>query len=129
MAFVLRAAERISNPVLEKRFAIMKAKMAKLGDKSYVRERVSFHGSHPRNVQNICKTSLLRFKHPLNPCKQQVDDGYFGTNKKVSLDLYLPLLLYLMHICMRLQVLLWVPLCMPRLASIQHLCLLGGCDH
>eukprot|EP00669_Euglena_mutabilis_P004881 TRINITY_DN16250_c0_g1_i1.p2 TRINITY_DN16250_c0_g1~~TRINITY_DN16250_c0_g1_i1.p2 ORF type:complete len:126 (-),score=63.47 TRINITY_DN16250_c0_g1_i1:220-597(-) len=30
----------------------------------------------------MCRYSLLRFKHPLNPCKTQVDDGYFGSNRK-----------------------------------------------
>jgi hypothetical protein len=83
ISFVLKSAEKIVNPVLEKRFAIRKAKLAQVtSDKAHLRERTSFHGTHPRNIANMCKTSLLRFKHPLNPCKSQVDDGYFGTNKK-----------------------------------------------
>eukprot|EP00667_Euglena_gracilis_P008148 EG_transcript_8250 len=83
ISFVLRAAEKIVNPVLEKRFAIRKALLAQVTqDKTHLRERASFHGTHPRNIANMCKFSLLRFKHPLNPCKSQVDDGYFGSNKK-----------------------------------------------
>eukprot|EP00993_Chasmostoma_nieuportense_P000564 NODE_151_length_2912_cov_34.591023_g109_i1.p1 GENE.NODE_151_length_2912_cov_34.591023_g109_i1~~NODE_151_length_2912_cov_34.591023_g109_i1.p1 ORF type:complete len:434 (-),score=114.83 NODE_151_length_2912_cov_34.591023_g109_i1:49-1350(-) len=83
ISFVMKGAEKIHNSVLEKRFAIRKAKMAAVcTNKQELRERVCFHGSHPKNLPSICKTSLLRFKHPLNPCKAQVDDGYFGTNKK-----------------------------------------------
>jgi hypothetical protein len=84
--FVLSGAEKISNPILEARFEIKKnaiaAERAASGDAQECRERISFHGTHPKNVKSIIKTGLLRFQHPLNPCKQQVDDGYFGTNKK-----------------------------------------------
>ncbi|CUG86046.1 poly (ADP-ribose) polymerase, putative [Bodo saltans] len=84
--FVLIGAEKISNPLLEARFEIKKNAMtierSASGDAKECRERVSFHGTHPKNVKSIVKTGLLRFQHPLNPCKQQVDDGYFGTNKK-----------------------------------------------
>lgn len=80
--FVLIGAEKISNALLEARFEIKKRMMVAERDSKDCRERVSFHGTHPKNVKSIIKTGLLRFQHPLNPCKVQVDDGYFGTNKK-----------------------------------------------
>ena len=82
MRFILVGAERVTNEILEARFDIKKRELIKTRGAKEVRERVSFHGTHPRNCQSICNTSLLRFKHELNPCKKQVDDGYFGTNKK-----------------------------------------------
>eukprot|EP01060_Flectonema_neradi_P012249 TRINITY_DN1912_c4_g1_i1.p1 TRINITY_DN1912_c4_g1~~TRINITY_DN1912_c4_g1_i1.p1 ORF type:complete len:538 (+),score=103.83 TRINITY_DN1912_c4_g1_i1:87-1616(+) len=82
MRFILIDAERVSNEVLEARFDLKKQELIKSRGAKEIRERVSFHGTHPRNCQSICNTSLLRFKHELNPCKKQVDDGYFGTNKK-----------------------------------------------
>lgn len=84
--FVLVGAEKVSNTVLEARFEIKKQMIMKARatepDSKDCRERVSFHGTHPKNLKSILKTGLLRFLHPLNPCKQQVDDGYFGSNKK-----------------------------------------------
>ena len=75
-------AERVENEVLECRFELMRQLLAKDRELKDVRERVSFHGTHPRNCKGILTTSLLRFKHKLNKCKKQVDDGYFGSNKK-----------------------------------------------
>ena len=80
--FVLIGADLIVNPVLTARFEIKRRMMIAERGAKECRERVSFHGTHPKNVKSIIKTGLLRFKHPLNPCKTQVDDGYFGTNKK-----------------------------------------------
>jgi hypothetical protein len=80
--FVLIGAELVVNPVLTARFEIKRRMMIAERDPKDCRERVSFHGTHPKNVKSIVKTGLLRFKHPLNPCKTQVDDGYFGTNRK-----------------------------------------------
>eukprot|EP00756_Hemistasia_phaeocysticola_P056593 Hpha_TRINITY_DN328_c0_g1::TRINITY_DN328_c0_g1_i1::g.112599::m.112599 len=79
--FVLIGAERVENEILECRFELKKRELDRV-TKQKQRTRVSFHATHPKNVMSICKTSLLPFKHPLNPCKSQVDDGYFGTNKK-----------------------------------------------
>ena len=80
--FVLVGAERISNSILQARFEVKKREMLASRDSKDCRERVSFHGTHPKNLTSILRTGLLRFKHPLNPCKSQVDDGYFGSNKK-----------------------------------------------
>ncbi|KAJ9465887.1 DNA ligase [Diplonema papillatum] len=80
--FILIGADRLDNELLECRFELTKQRMLNTRDSKDCRERVSFHGTHPKNCLNICKTSLLRFKHALNPCKKQVDDGYFGSNKK-----------------------------------------------
>jgi hypothetical protein len=82
LRFVLIGAERVVNPVLEARFEAMKKQLVASRGVKEVRERVSFHGTHPKNLKSILHYGLLRFRHPLNPCKQQVDDGYFGTNKK-----------------------------------------------
>ena len=82
LRFILIGAEKVVNPVLEARFEIMKAQLLATRDPKDCRERVSFHGTHPKNLKSILHYSLLRFQHPLNPCKTQVDDGYFGTNKK-----------------------------------------------
>jgi hypothetical protein len=82
LRFLLVGAERVVNPVLEARFEIKRQELLATRDPKECRERVSFHGTHPKNLKSILHYSLLRFKHPLNPCKQQVDDGYFGTNKK-----------------------------------------------
>jgi len=79
--FVLIGAERVENDILECRFELKRRELEKT-TKEKQRCRVSFHATHPKNIMSICKTSLLPFKHPLNPCKTQVDDGYFGTNKK-----------------------------------------------
>eukprot|EP01064_Diplonema_japonicum_P014808 TRINITY_DN224_c4_g1_i1.p1 TRINITY_DN224_c4_g1~~TRINITY_DN224_c4_g1_i1.p1 ORF type:complete len:446 (+),score=122.82 TRINITY_DN224_c4_g1_i1:55-1392(+) len=84
LTFILIGAEKVKNKVLEDRFnkmrKTMKDKYPK--EKERWRERVSFHGSNPKNIPSILRTSLLRFKHPLNPCKNSTDDGWFGTNKK-----------------------------------------------
>eukprot|EP01006_Ploeotia_vitrea_P052152 TRINITY_DN67656_c8_g6_i1.p1 TRINITY_DN67656_c8_g6~~TRINITY_DN67656_c8_g6_i1.p1 ORF type:complete len:409 (-),score=41.97 TRINITY_DN67656_c8_g6_i1:214-1440(-) len=83
VSFVLKAAHKIKNPVLEKRFQIKAANFKKeVPNKSDQRVRVSFHGTHPKNNDSICRKSLLPFGHTLNPCKTQVDSGYFGSNKK-----------------------------------------------
>lgn len=82
LRFVLVGAERVDNPILAARFEIKKREIfATLDDPKERRERISFHGTHPRNLASILKTSLLRFKHKLNPCKTQSDEGYFGTNR------------------------------------------------
>eukprot|EP01012_Entosiphon_sulcatum_P048594 TRINITY_DN6708_c0_g2_i2.p1 TRINITY_DN6708_c0_g2~~TRINITY_DN6708_c0_g2_i2.p1 ORF type:complete len:470 (+),score=89.07 TRINITY_DN6708_c0_g2_i2:455-1864(+) len=81
LTFILVKCQKIENEILKKRFERRKALLLADSPESG-RERVSFHGSNPKNIPSILKTSLLRFKHPLNPCKEQVDDGYFGTNKK-----------------------------------------------
>eukprot|EP01059_Diplonema_ambulator_P000997 TRINITY_DN1076_c1_g2_i1.p1 TRINITY_DN1076_c1_g2~~TRINITY_DN1076_c1_g2_i1.p1 ORF type:complete len:538 (+),score=99.17 TRINITY_DN1076_c1_g2_i1:24-1616(+) len=78
--FILAGAERVENLVLECRFELKKLKLAQSGGTKETRERVSFHGTHPKNCKSICRTSLLRFKHKLNPCKTQSDDGWFGKN-------------------------------------------------
>jgi hypothetical protein len=82
LRFLLVGVERVVNQVLEARYELKKLELLKSRDPKEVRERVSFHGTHPKNLKSILHYSLLRFKHPLNPCKAQVDDGYFGTNKK-----------------------------------------------
>eukprot|EP01062_Namystynia_karyoxenos_P009941 TRINITY_DN13517_c0_g1_i2.p1 TRINITY_DN13517_c0_g1~~TRINITY_DN13517_c0_g1_i2.p1 ORF type:complete len:598 (+),score=186.36 TRINITY_DN13517_c0_g1_i2:109-1902(+) len=84
LTFILKSAQRVSNPVLEKRFnrRLKKMKEAHPSDTKMTRERAAFHGTAPKNIKSILKTSLLRFKHPLNPCKTQSDDGWFGTNLK-----------------------------------------------
>eukprot|EP00992_Anisonema_acinus_P008836 TRINITY_DN5014_c0_g1_i3.p1 TRINITY_DN5014_c0_g1~~TRINITY_DN5014_c0_g1_i3.p1 ORF type:complete len:470 (-),score=121.49 TRINITY_DN5014_c0_g1_i3:96-1505(-) len=81
LTFILVGCEKVKNDVLARRFERRKKVMQKEGSE-LARERVSFHGSADKNLPSICRTSLLRFKHPLNPCKEQVDDGYFGTNLK-----------------------------------------------
>eukprot|EP01065_Artemidia_motanka_P032593 TRINITY_DN39573_c0_g1_i1.p1 TRINITY_DN39573_c0_g1~~TRINITY_DN39573_c0_g1_i1.p1 ORF type:complete len:577 (+),score=148.78 TRINITY_DN39573_c0_g1_i1:56-1786(+) len=84
LTFILRSAEKVCNSVLESRFAkrtaTMKAKYP--GDGKMTRERTAFHGTSAKNLNSILRTSLLRFKHKLNPCKTQSDDGWFGTNRK-----------------------------------------------
>ena len=80
--FVLIGAERVSNPILEARFECKRQELFKKCDPKDVREQVSFHGTHPKNIKSILHYSLLPFQHPLNPCKNQVDEGYFGSNKK-----------------------------------------------
>lgn len=82
LRFILVGAEKVVNPVLEARFELKKNELCAIRDAKEVRERTSFHGTHPKNLKSLLHYSLLRFKHPLNPCKAQVDDGYFGTNKK-----------------------------------------------
>eukprot|EP01013_Petalomonas_cantuscygni_P009069 TRINITY_DN2183_c0_g1_i1.p1 TRINITY_DN2183_c0_g1~~TRINITY_DN2183_c0_g1_i1.p1 ORF type:complete len:617 (-),score=107.46 TRINITY_DN2183_c0_g1_i1:110-1960(-) len=87
VTFVLKAARKVFNPVLEARFQAMKAQLdarVARGERSALeaRERVSFHGTHPRHVGSILTTSLLRYMHPLNPSRSQSDDGWFGTNRK-----------------------------------------------
>lgn len=81
LRFLLIGAERVINPVLEARYELKKQELLASRGPKECRERVSFHGTHPKNLKSILRYSLLRFKHPLNPCKTQVDDGYFGTNK------------------------------------------------
>jgi hypothetical protein len=80
--FILIGAERVVNPVLQTRFELKKREIVEAREAKDARERVSFHGTHPKNIQSILRYGLLRFQHALNPCKTQVDDGYFGTNKK-----------------------------------------------
>eukprot|EP00672_Neobodo_designis_P004719 CAMPEP_0174883202 /NCGR_PEP_ID=MMETSP1114-20130205/85149_1 /TAXON_ID=312471 /ORGANISM="Neobodo designis, Strain CCAP 1951/1" /LENGTH=512 /DNA_ID=CAMNT_0016118605 /DNA_START=99 /DNA_END=1633 /DNA_ORIENTATION=- len=82
LRFLLVGAERVYNPVLEARFELKRRELVAARDAKECRERVSFHGTHPKNIKSILHYGLLRFKHPLNPCKTQADDGYFGTNKK-----------------------------------------------
>ncbi|KAJ9466032.1 Protein HOS4 [Diplonema papillatum] len=84
LTFILKSAEKVHNPVLEARFQRTKKQMMEKypEDKKKWRERVSFHGTSEKNLKSILRTSLLRFKHPLNPCKEQSDDGWFGTNRK-----------------------------------------------
>eukprot|EP01062_Namystynia_karyoxenos_P059079 TRINITY_DN50510_c0_g1_i1.p1 TRINITY_DN50510_c0_g1~~TRINITY_DN50510_c0_g1_i1.p1 ORF type:complete len:529 (+),score=185.96 TRINITY_DN50510_c0_g1_i1:84-1589(+) len=81
LKFTLVGAQRVENTTLEARFEIRR-RMIEAERKQKQRARVSFHATHPKNISTICTTSLLRFKHPLNPCKKQVDDGYFGSNRK-----------------------------------------------
>jgi hypothetical protein len=81
LTFILVKCERVVNAVLARRFERRKAALVKEAPE-HSRERVSFHCTDPKHVSSICKTSLLRYKHPLNPCKTQSDDGYFGTNRK-----------------------------------------------
>ena len=84
LTFIVKEIRKIRNPVLEKRYKAFLSKMKEKypNEKDKWRERASFHGSAKKNIQSIANTSLLRFKHPLNPCKSQSDDGWFGTNKK-----------------------------------------------
>ena len=83
LSFKLKEVQRIHNPLLEKRFQSRKpALAAAVRSGKDMRELYSFHGSHPRNYDSICKTSLLRFKHPLNPCQKPSDDGWYGSNRK-----------------------------------------------
>eukprot|EP00755_Sulcionema_specki_P015537 Sspe_Gene.59681::Locus_32790_Transcript_1_1_Confidence_1.000_Length_2287::g.59681::m.59681 len=83
VTFVVKAAKRVVNPILDARFSAKAEdiKASKLDDKRQLRERWSFHGTHPRNIPNLLKYGLLRFGHPLNPCKVQSDDGFFGSNR------------------------------------------------
>ena len=82
LRFLLVGAERVCNPVLEARFEMKRKELLAAREAKEVRERISYHGTHPKNIKSILHYGLLRFKHPLNPCKSQADDGYFGTNKK-----------------------------------------------
>ena len=80
--FILVGADAVKNDVLEARFTAKRTELQNIREAKDVRERISFHGTHPKNLKSILKTGLLKFQHPLNPCKTQVDDGYFGSNKK-----------------------------------------------
>eukprot|EP00759_Apiculatamorpha_spiralis_P053361 PhF_6_TR6175/c0_g1_i1/m.9237 len=82
LRFILVGLEKIIHPTLECRYELKKRELMKIRDSKELRDRISFHGTHPKNISSILKYGLLRFQHPLNPCKTQVDDGYFGTNKK-----------------------------------------------
>ena len=81
MKFKLKKYEKVSNEVMTRRFQRRWEAMQKEG-KDLGRIRTSFHGTFAEHIPSICKTSLLRFKHPLNPCKDQSDEGYFGSNRK-----------------------------------------------
>jgi hypothetical protein len=82
LTFVLKRAWKIHNPVLEQAFAETRKLMQSTLDDGQCRVRVAFHGTREVNIPSILRTGLLRFKHPLNPCTTQADDGYFGTNLK-----------------------------------------------
>lgn len=84
LAFVLRRAWKVSNPVLEEAFAAKRKELLESGvlDEAQSRIRVAFHGTREANIPSIIRTGLLRFRHPLNPCTTQADDGYFGSNQK-----------------------------------------------
>lgn len=82
LTFVLKRAWKIHNPVLEEAFADTRKLLQSTLDDGQCRVRVAFHGTREVNIPSILRTGLLRFKHPLNPCKTQADDGYFGTNLK-----------------------------------------------
>lgn len=82
LTFILKRAWKVQNDVLEEAFQqVRKTFIADLGEQ-HSRVRVAFHGTREANIPSILKTGLLRFKHPLNPCTTQADDGYFGTNLK-----------------------------------------------
>jgi hypothetical protein len=81
LTFIVKRAWKVTNPVLEAAFQQVAADF-NAQDKALGRVRTAFHGTRDANIDNICRTSLLRFGHPLNPCKTFSDDGYFGTNKK-----------------------------------------------
>eukprot|EP01012_Entosiphon_sulcatum_P031017 TRINITY_DN3866_c0_g1_i1.p1 TRINITY_DN3866_c0_g1~~TRINITY_DN3866_c0_g1_i1.p1 ORF type:complete len:486 (+),score=94.67 TRINITY_DN3866_c0_g1_i1:23-1459(+) len=78
--FKLKEVLRVHNPPLEKAFHKKKDEFRAAGIE--IRERVSFHSTHPKNVDSIVRTNLLPFGHPTNPCKQQSDSGWFGSNRK-----------------------------------------------
>jgi len=80
LTFIVKRAWKVTNPVLEEGFRQQMAQLV-AEDKSHGRVRVAFHGTKECHIDSILKTSLLRFGHPLNPCKTQADDGYFGSNK------------------------------------------------
>ena len=82
LTFIVKRAWKVTNPVLDKAFAEKKKELAANYGEPCTRVRVAFHGTKEANINSILTTSLLRFKHPLNPCKEQADDGYFGTNRK-----------------------------------------------
>lgn len=82
LTFVLKRAWKINNPVLEEAFAETRKAMQSTLEDAMCRVRVAFHGTRDANISSILQRGLLRFKHPLNPCKTQADDGYFGTNLK-----------------------------------------------
>ena len=83
LTFVLRGAQKVENPVLARRFAHYHGRLKQdAPDDDAARVRVAFHGTHPKYIRPICQTSLLRFGHPLNGCKAQVDPGWFGANTK-----------------------------------------------
>uniref|UniRef100_A0A7S1IXK1 PARP n=1 Tax=Eutreptiella gymnastica TaxID=73025 RepID=A0A7S1IXK1_9EUGL len=81
LIFTLIKYETVTNEVMNRRFERRRAALQKEG-KEFGRVRLSFHGTAAEHFPSICKTGLLRFKHPLNPCKEQSDDGYFGSNRK-----------------------------------------------
>lgn len=80
IGFRLVYVERVSNPVLEARFA-QRAKQQQAAfptrSPAELRERYAFHGTRPANVPKICNKGLLRVGHALNP-SQAIDEGYFG---------------------------------------------------
>jgi hypothetical protein len=83
LTFVLKRAWKITNPVLEEAFAEKRKWLLSQGlPETQCRTRVAFHGTREANIPSILRTGLLRFKHPLNPCKTQADDGYFGSNQR-----------------------------------------------
>ena len=46
------------------------------------RNRFSFHGTNPKNIQSIIQKGLLPYGHVLSSAKCQVDEGYFGSTEK-----------------------------------------------
>eukprot|EP00760_Papus_ankaliazontas_P019199 PhM_4_TR17940/c0_g1_i1/m.72227 len=82
ITFILKSAQKVNNPLLEELFKKTRERIIKERGEGSGRVRTAFHGTNPKHLDSILKTSLLRFKHPLNPCTTQADDGYFGTNKK-----------------------------------------------
>lgn len=82
LSFVLVAAQRIDNPVLESRFEVKKKQIAESRGAKDARERYAFHGPHPSKIQAISNTGLLPFGHVLNSSKACVDAGWFGSCRK-----------------------------------------------
>eukprot|EP01062_Namystynia_karyoxenos_P049090 TRINITY_DN37505_c1_g4_i1.p1 TRINITY_DN37505_c1_g4~~TRINITY_DN37505_c1_g4_i1.p1 ORF type:complete len:693 (+),score=174.75 TRINITY_DN37505_c1_g4_i1:63-2081(+) len=83
IALVLDAAERVSNPCLEARFARSTEELRTLERPAKaLRVRWGFHGTHPKNISGLLRFGLVPFGHPVNLARVQSDDGFFGSNRQ-----------------------------------------------
>lgn len=82
VCFILFAAEAVENAALAAAFESRCRVIADTREAKDARERVAFHGTHPRNLGSLCSNGLRPFGHRENSTVSPVDDGYFGSCRK-----------------------------------------------